>query len=64
MHIERRILVTGGAGFLGSQMVVELTGSRSKIVYAARPEDDPRQRRPDISRANELLSWVPKMSLR
>jgi UDP-glucuronate decarboxylase len=47
-----------------AQMVVELTGSRSKIVYAARPEDDPRQRRPDISRANELLSWGPKISLR
>ncbi len=47
-----------------AQMVIELTGSRSKIVYAARPEDDPRQRRPDISCANELLSWAPKMSLR
>ena len=38
-----------------AKMVIELTGSRSKIVYAARPEDDPRQRRPDISRADELL---------
>lgn len=44
-------------------MVIELTGSRSRIVHAARPEDDPRQRRPDISRANEVLSWDPRISL-
>jgi UDP-glucuronate decarboxylase len=43
-----------------AELVIELTGSRSKIVYAARQQDDPRQRRPDISRANELLSWTPK----
>jgi len=47
-----------------AKMVIELTGSRSKIVYAARPEDDPRQRRPDISRADELLHWSPKIPLR
>jgi UDP-glucuronate decarboxylase len=46
-----------------AKMVIELTGSRSKIVHAARPEDDPRQRRPDISRANELLHWSPKIPL-
>jgi UDP-glucuronate decarboxylase len=46
-----------------AEMVVGLTGSRSKIVYAARPQDDPRQRRPDISLANELLSWTPQIPL-
>jgi UDP-glucuronate decarboxylase len=46
-----------------AEMVVALTGSRSKIVYAARPQDDPRQRRPDISLANELLSWTPQIPL-
>jgi len=45
-------------------MVTELTGSRSKIVHRPRPEDDPRQRRPDISKANEALSWAPKTPLR
>ena len=38
-------------------MVVDLTGSHSRIVHRPRPEDDPRQRRPDISRAQDLLDW-------
>jgi UDP-glucuronate decarboxylase len=45
-------------------MVIELTGSRSKIVYRPRPENDPRQRRPDISRAADLLSWAPRTPLK
>jgi UDP-glucuronate decarboxylase len=45
-------------------LVIELTGSRSKIVLRPRPEDDPRQRRPDISRAEEILGWKPKTDLR
>jgi UDP-glucuronate decarboxylase len=45
-------------------MVIELTGSRSRIVYRARPEDDPRQRRPDISRAQETMAWAPTIALR
>jgi UDP-glucuronate decarboxylase len=44
-------------------MVIELTGSRSRIVYRARPQDDPRYRRPDISKANEVLAWAPRTSL-
>ena len=44
--------------------VLELTGSRSRIVHRPRPEDDPRQRRPDISRAQELLSWSPRTPLK
>jgi UDP-glucuronate decarboxylase len=47
---------------LASQ-VIELTGSRSRIVHRPRPQDDPRQRRPDISRANDVLSWAPKTEL-
>jgi UDP-glucuronate decarboxylase len=43
--------------------VIELTGSRSRIVHRPRPQDDPRQRRPDISKANEVLSWTPKIEL-
>ena len=44
--------------------VIKLTGSRSRIVYRARPQDDPRQRRPDISKAKDTLSWGPQISLR
>jgi len=45
-------------------MVVEVTGSRSRIVHRAKPEDDPKQRRPDISRADELLRWKPHTNLK
>ena len=44
--------------------VIELTGSRSKIVHRPLPPDDPKQRRPDISKAADLLDWKPKVSLR
>ncbi len=42
-----------------AQLVIELTGSRSNIVHRALPSDDPKQRRPDISKAQELLGWAP-----
>jgi UDP-glucuronate decarboxylase len=45
-------------------MVVDMTGARSRIVHRPLPENDPRQRRPDISRAQELLSWQPRMPLK
>ena len=45
-------------------MVIDLTGSRSHIVHRPRPEDDPKQRQPDISRAQELLDWKPRMMLK
>ncbi|HYI30078.1 MAG TPA: UDP-glucuronic acid decarboxylase family protein [Bradyrhizobium sp.] len=48
---------------LASQ-VIEMTGSRSKIVHRPKPQDDPRQRRPDISKAQELLKWSPRTSLK
>ena len=43
--------------------VLKLTGSKSKIVYRDLPLDDPRQRKPDITRANEVLKWAPKIEL-
>jgi UDP-glucuronate decarboxylase len=43
--------------------VIDLTGSRSKVVHRPRPEDDPRQRRPDISKARDLLRWEPRAPL-
>jgi UDP-glucuronate decarboxylase len=45
------------------ERVLALTGSHSKPVYLPLPEDDPRRRRPDISRARELLGWEPKVGL-
>jgi dTDP-glucose 4,6-dehydratase len=44
--------------------VVELTGSRSEIVFEALPVDDPRVRQPDIARARDLLGWEPEISVR
>jgi len=44
--------------------VLDLTDSESKIVYESLPEDDPSQRRPDITRAKEELNWTPQISLR
>jgi UDP-glucuronate decarboxylase len=42
-----------------AERIVALTGSRSKLVYRDLPQDDPRRRRPDISKAKELLGWAP-----
>ena len=47
-----------------AEMVIELTASKSTIVFAELPIDDPKQRRPDISRAQELLGWEPAVPLR
>ena len=44
--------------------VIDLTGSRSRIVHRPKPEDDPRQRRPDISKAQDILQWSPRTPLR
>ena len=46
-----------------ANMVIDLTGSHSRIVHRALPQDDPRQRRPDISQANSALDWKPKVKL-
>ncbi len=47
-----------------AETVKELTESSSEIVYEALPTDDPKQRRPDITLARELLGWAPEVSLR
>src|SRR4249920_3177351 len=47
-----------------AQAVIEVTGSRSEIVFEALPTDDPQQRQPDIGRAREILSWQPEVDLR
>jgi dTDP-glucose 4,6-dehydratase len=47
-----------------AKVVVELTESRSEIVFEALPVDDPQVRQPDISRARDLLGWEPQVSLR
>lgn len=47
-----------------AEQVIELTGSRSKLVFEPLPPDDPKQRRPDISVAERLLGWRPTISLR
>ena len=47
-----------------AEQIIELTGSRSRIICEPLPADDPKQRRPDIGKARELLHWEPKTPLR
>ena len=47
-----------------AELMIELTGSSSKIVHRPLPVDDPRQRRPDISLATAQLGWQPTIQLR
>jgi dTDP-glucose 4,6-dehydratase len=47
-----------------AEAVNEVTGASSEIVYEALPTDDPKQRRPNITLAKELLGWAPEVSLR
>jgi UDP-glucuronate decarboxylase len=44
--------------------VIDLTGSRSRVVHRSQVQDDPRQRRPDISKAQDLMSWSPSTPLK
>jgi dTDP-glucose 4,6-dehydratase len=46
-----------------ARKVIAVTGSRSQIKFEALPQDDPKQRRPDISKAKRLLQWEPKVDL-
>ena len=46
-----------------ARQVIELTGSKSELVHAELPPDDPRQRKPDITKAGKLLGWQPRTSL-
>lgn len=46
-----------------AETVIRLAGSRSKLVFQPLPSDDPKQRQPDISLAQETLGWQPRVSL-
>ena len=46
-----------------AEKVIELTGSKSKLVFKPLPQDDPKQRKPDITLAKKLLNWEPKIPL-
>jgi len=46
-----------------ARQILQLTQSKSKIVYSPLPEDDPKQRLPDIRKARKLLAWEPRISL-
>jgi hypothetical protein len=47
-----------------AEQVIELTGSRSPLEHRPLPQDDPRQRKPDITLAQEQLGWQPNVQLR
>jgi UDP-glucuronate decarboxylase len=47
-----------------AELVIELTASKSKLIFEPLPSDDPRQRQPDISKAKAVLGWEPKTQLR
>jgi dTDP-glucose 4,6-dehydratase len=46
-----------------ARVIIRISGSRSRIVYKPLPEDDPKVRKPDITRARTLLGWEPKVPL-
>lgn len=46
-----------------AQTIIDLTGSSSKLIYSPLPSDDPKQRRPDISKAKDILHWTPQVEL-
>jgi UDP-glucuronate decarboxylase len=46
-----------------AETILSLTGSKSKIIYQPLPNDDPKQRKPDITKAKEKLNWEPKVDL-
>lgn len=47
-----------------AENVIDLTGSKSKLVFRPLPQDDPKQRQPDITKAREILKWEPSVELR
>jgi len=47
-----------------AEEIKEITGSKSKIIFKTLPEDDPKVRQPDITRANEKLGWEPRVPRR
>ena len=47
-----------------AEQMIDLTGSKSKLVFMPLPQDDPKQRQPNIEKAREILGWEPKVQLR
>jgi UDP-glucuronate decarboxylase len=47
-----------------AEQVIDLTGSKSQLVFMPLPQDDPKQRKPNIEKAQEILGWEPKVQLR
>lgn len=45
-----------------AEEIIKLTGTKQKVIYTPLPTDDPKQRKPDITRAREILGWEPKVS--
>jgi UDP-glucuronate decarboxylase len=45
-----------------AEMIIKMTGSKSKIIFLPLPQDDPKQRQPDISLAKKELGWSPKVN--
>jgi UDP-glucuronate decarboxylase len=46
-----------------AELIVEKTASQSKIVFQKLPQDDPKQRKPDISKAKKILGWSPDIEI-
>jgi nucleoside-diphosphate-sugar epimerase len=46
-----------------AEAVLKATGSKSKLIFKPLPQDDPRQRQPDITRARKILGWEPQVGL-
>ena len=46
-----------------AEAVMAATGSHSRLVFRPLPQDDPKQRRPDITKARQLLKWEPRVAL-
>jgi dTDP-glucose 4,6-dehydratase len=46
-----------------AKQIITATGSKSKIIFKPLPQDDPKQRKPDITKANKILKWEPKVKL-
>ncbi|HBB80637.1 MAG TPA: NAD-dependent dehydratase, partial [Cryomorphaceae bacterium] len=44
-----------------AEEIIKLTGTSQKVIYQPRPVDDPMQRKPDITKAKELLDWQPEV---
>ena len=46
-----------------AEKIIKLTNSKSKIVFKPLPQDDPKKRKPDITKAKKYLNWKPKIEL-